>query len=177
MTRTIAVAALIALAGCSSKNQASDQAPAQPDPHTLADGTIGSSCGTCRPELVCASGQSIPEGYCTRRCSASADCGAGNVCYHVGQDMLCLKGCVADGDCRASYACQGDPGATVCFPTGGAPAGGNDQNDVSGQGDGGAQPDAATTDDAATTNDAATTTGDAATTSDAATTTGDAAAD
>jgi len=104
-------------------------------------GGIGEACGTCAPGLTCIT--SAPGGYCTKSCSSNSDCGQGAYCYQVqaeqGQNQaLCLDACSANTDCRAGYTCQGDPGATVCFPGGSSsttttiPGGGYTNADLNG---------------------------------------------
>jgi hypothetical protein len=92
------------------------------------DGTLGSSCGTCVGGLTCVTDASIPEGYCTTQCQDASACGGLGFCYQTSQGGYCLRSCAATADCRAGYSCQGDPGATVCYPggtTGGGAGGGN----------------------------------------------------
>lgn len=84
-------------------------------------GGIGAACGTCAPGLTCIT--SSPGGYCTKSCASNSDCGQGAYCYQLQDEQgqkqaLCLDACSANTDCRAGYTCQGDPGATVCFPGG-----------------------------------------------------------
>ena len=72
------------------------------------------------------SGLAYPGGYCTRRCTDSTECGAGNTCIYwmglVGEvDNLCVKGCPDAGGCRAGYSCRDlslNPGdyPRACFP-------------------------------------------------------------
>jgi hypothetical protein len=86
---------------------------------SLQGGGIGAACGTCDPGLTCIT--SAPNGYCTKSCVMSADCGPGAYCYTVQneqgqQQSLCLVACSTDADCRPDYTCQGRPNFTVCFP-------------------------------------------------------------
>ncbi len=84
-------------------------------------GGIGAACGVCAPGLTCIT--DAPGGYCTKSCATNSDCGQGAYCYQVQDEQgqtqaLCFDACSANTDCRAGYTCQGDPGATVCFPGG-----------------------------------------------------------
>ncbi|HNS99655.1 MAG TPA: hypothetical protein PKL73_22035 [Polyangiaceae bacterium] len=95
-----------------------------------ADGTIGSSCGSCQAGLQCDS--SPPGGYCTKLCQSQQECGAGAYCYSLQQGGgVCLDACNSDQDCRPGYSCQGDAGATVCYP---GASGGNGGGNGSGGG-------------------------------------------
>lgn len=85
----------------------------------LADGTLGSSCGTCTAPLTCITDASVPGGYCTTTCSDQT-CGDKGVCYATQGGNYCLRKCGSNADCRTGYSCQGDPGNTVCFPGGGS---------------------------------------------------------
>jgi hypothetical protein len=61
-------------------------------------------------------------GYCTKPCTASAECGAGAACPLSGAASflpdisVCLKQCTAASDCREGYNCQTLPS----FPGGGS---------------------------------------------------------
>jgi hypothetical protein len=81
---------------------------------TLADGTVGSSCGTCAAGLTCAP---VAGGYCTKLCTSSSDCGVGASCHDDG-GMVCFRDCTQDSDCRAGYACVLDPATSskICYP-------------------------------------------------------------
>jgi hypothetical protein len=84
-------------------------------------GGIGAACGVCAPGLTCIT--DAPGGYCTKTCSRNSDCGQAAFCYQIQDEQgqpqaLCLAACSTNADCRAGYTCQGDPGATVCFPGG-----------------------------------------------------------
>jgi hypothetical protein len=84
-------------------------------------GGIGAACGTCDSGLTCIT--SAPGGYCTKACASNSDCGQGAYCCQLQDEQgqkqtLCLDACNSNTDCRAGYTCQGDPGATVCFPGG-----------------------------------------------------------
>jgi hypothetical protein len=84
-------------------------------------GGVGSACGACDPGLTCIT--DAPGGYCTRSCSSNSDCGQDAYCYQVQDEQgqmigLCLAACSTNTDCRDGYTCQGDQGATVCFPGG-----------------------------------------------------------
>ncbi len=80
----------------------------------LADGSLGSSCGTCDAGLTCGD---APGGYCTKACAAADDCGTAGQCYGLtGGGAACFRSCGDDGDCRPGYACAGDAGYEVCVP-------------------------------------------------------------
>ena len=86
---------------------------------TLSDGSIGSSCTTgCDAGLTCET--TAPGGYCSRTCTAEADCAPAGHCYNLqgasGPVQACLRGCGDDLDCREGYTCQGDAGNTICYP-------------------------------------------------------------
>jgi M6 family metalloprotease-like protein len=89
----------------------------------IQGGGIGAACssGSCDPGLECIT--SAPDGYCTKSCVMSADCGPGAYCYTVQseqgqQQSLCLAACSTDADCRSGYTCQGTTNFTVCLPGG-----------------------------------------------------------
>lgn len=85
----------------------------------LADGTIGSSCGTCGTGLVCSG--TVTNGYCTKACTATADCGSGASCHGDVGAEVCFRNCAVDTDCRPAYECQLDPATSskICLPTSG----------------------------------------------------------
>lgn len=56
---------------------------------------------------VCLSGESFPNGYCSRPCEADADCGPGHC-----REGECFTACAGPLDCRGGYVC--DTGA--CLP-------------------------------------------------------------
>jgi hypothetical protein len=101
----------------------------------LADGTVGSSCGTCQAGFTCITGADVPNGYCSKLCTSHPDCGQGAYCYADGDANICLRACGGDLDCRPGYSCQGDPGITVCYPTttGTGGTGGSGGGDVTAQ--------------------------------------------
>lgn len=88
--------------------------PPHPDAGTCL-GKVMDRCvtgGGCESSLTCVYPSSQSVGYCTKSCSADADCGTGNVC----NEGLCAKACcwacaVAD-QCNIGSACQ-IPGAAL----------------------------------------------------------------
>jgi hypothetical protein len=65
----------------------------------------------------CLTGESFPDGLCSKACAADADCGSGFSCREVCREgesceFACLPTCGAALDCRNGYACAGDG---VCF--------------------------------------------------------------
>jgi hypothetical protein len=64
----------------------------------------------------------MPNGYCTRTCEATADCGDGSSCVRGFWGSFCVRDCGAPEDCRISegYQCAQIPvlpdPATHCLP-------------------------------------------------------------
>lgn len=88
-------------------------------------GALGASCGDftdCSADLDCLSAFDVPGGYCSRRCDAQAQCGAGGACAQFDDGDWCGKTCQQNADCRLGYACQlrslADGGGTarICVP-------------------------------------------------------------
>jgi hypothetical protein len=79
-----------------------------PQQQELNDGTVGSACGTCDGELVCA--DDIPGGYCTATCYTHEECGPKGVCL----DYVCYRSCDIDEDCRPNYLCMEALDLHVC---------------------------------------------------------------
>jgi hypothetical protein len=79
----------------------------------LADGTVGSSCGTCAADLTCVSA-GVPNGYCTRACTTQADCGTAGTCVQSGSAIICYRVCQTNNDCRPGYACVSAGTVSVC---------------------------------------------------------------
>lgn len=78
----------------------------------LADGTVGSSCGTCGSGLTCVPG--TPNGYCTRQCSSNTECGAQGACVAGADLQVCYRLCKSNADCRSGYACVTAGTVSVC---------------------------------------------------------------
>jgi hypothetical protein len=104
----------------------------KPDPDcgnittTTINGGGGSSVlgDPCSSNAACGSdGLCIgdwPDGYCTKECSSDQDCAGQGWCYTLnsgqGKINICLDACITNAECRNGYTCQGDSGATVCYP-------------------------------------------------------------
>lgn len=91
----------------------------------LADDIAGTPCSgdaDC-PGGVCARGPQLPdvaasEGYCTRACTTTSQCGIGGTCVSSGDgEGLCLGNCGTEGECRAGFQCAG----AVMLPVFGSP--------------------------------------------------------
>lgn len=117
LAHACSIAVLAVLAACSSKtteNNPGGQAE-------LTDGTVGSSCSdTCSDGLQCVTGDTVPNGYCTKACSSEAQCATDGHCVKDGSATACFRNCTADGECRPGYSCQSAGSASICYP--GAPA-------------------------------------------------------
>lgn len=126
-------------AGASSAADAGSSSSADGGASSSASTTIGQACLTdsdCSGAATkCNLQVSIPfgglsinfaGGYCTKGCTANAECGAGAACPLSGAaaflpDLsVCLKQCTEASDCRQGYNCSALP----AFPGlgGGAPA-------------------------------------------------------
>src|SRR5690606_21291797 len=82
-------------------------------------GQVGSSCVTnlnCNDDLTCLT--NFLAGYCSRPCTADADCGEEAACADLGGGVLrCLDRCNDDAQCRFGYGCQTvGEAAGVCYP-------------------------------------------------------------
>jgi hypothetical protein len=69
---------------------------------------VGDACfdfTDCAGSLDCLIDAGVPGGYCSRTCSADADC-AGGACADFGGGNFCGKRCAGDGDCRTGYVCS-----------------------------------------------------------------------
>lgn len=126
-------------AACNSGQQCVNGACQTPDAGTPVGG-VGDKCtsdsqcnrvpggkGFCKKTMVPA-GTVYQDGYCSKRCTAQADCGSGNYCAYwmgpVGElENICYKGCDPNvtGACRTGYDCTDiSLSSTVrnsCFPT------------------------------------------------------------
>lgn len=83
----------------------------QTSPQTASDssGTKSPIGGGCHSDDDCASGlfcdKDDPGGQCLKKCSTTADCGAGAVCS---DEKKCYQACQKPADCtRPGYACKG----------------------------------------------------------------------
>ncbi|MSP72904.1 MAG: hypothetical protein EXR76_12180 [Myxococcales bacterium] len=84
---------------------------------------VGQACfdfTECSGDLDCRI-DGHPDGYCSRSCDRSADCGGGASCVQLQFSQACRATCFDDFDCRPGYTCQlgaspdeGD--VSVCAP-------------------------------------------------------------
>jgi hypothetical protein len=87
-------------------------------------GRLGSACGTnadCEPGQTCLTEQDSgwPGGFCTKACSAEADCPMSFQCVPDDQgNHHCMASCTKTTDCRTGYACFDAYGTQtpVCWP-------------------------------------------------------------
>jgi hypothetical protein len=101
-----------------------------PPTDRVADGIAGSACSAdadCaggRCATTSALGNDFPGNYCTGRCFADEECGAGGACLAFtgsGIPGQCLGTCAADADCtRDGYRCRelrsADHTVHACYP-------------------------------------------------------------
>ena len=94
-----------------------------------ARGAVGDACADaaqCRgAQAQCFSQDEglFRQGYCSRACSTSRDCGAGATCIGT-QDTICVRSCQSDADCRGQgYTCEDKNGDGVkeCLATNNGP--------------------------------------------------------
>ncbi len=83
--------------------------------------TVGGPCEDDTDCVTrCQSGDSFPNGLCTRQCSANTDCPGNTVCAEGEEGGLCLLACSSDASCRGGYHCgdveleAGDNKALAC---------------------------------------------------------------
>jgi hypothetical protein len=91
--------------------------------HTSHDRPIGSPCeqdGDCADSAFCWSARDgIPNGVCTRSCTADVDCPAAAVCNSASLGLVCTRTCATSADCGDANVCAptlADPGRAVCQP-------------------------------------------------------------
>lgn len=53
----------------------------------------------CEKDSQCSSGKCDPSGYCTKRCTATSQCGAANYCLNTGAGFHCVPFCTSDAGC------------------------------------------------------------------------------
>lgn len=78
--------------------------------------TADSQCGTA----ACGtSAMGWVNGYCTKSCTDTSECGAGGTCTDFGQGVaLCMANCASPGTqstCRSGYSCRAFQGTTTGF--------------------------------------------------------------
>ena len=96
-----------------------EQPPAQSPTNasdSTASGTKNPIGGACAADADCASGlfceKGDPGGQCLKKCSTTADCGAGAVCS---DEKKCYAACKSAADCaRKGYTCKGKAPEMFC---------------------------------------------------------------
>ncbi|TNE44684.1 MAG: hypothetical protein EP343_28910 [Deltaproteobacteria bacterium] len=106
----------------SGENEADASTP--PEQRNTSSRFVGH---TCQTENDCPSGLGcetlIPDGYCTRECTRSADCPGSSLCVRItfsnGQKFLrCVHTCRTAEDCRTNFVCYHPPKSLsqLCLP-------------------------------------------------------------
>ncbi|MFN3202909.1 MAG: putative Ig domain-containing protein [Bradymonadia bacterium] len=76
--------------------------------YVQVDAAVGASCNDftdCGDDLDCLADFDVPGGYCSRQCTARAECGDG-ACAAFDDGDWCGKTCQNQGDCRNNYTCE-----------------------------------------------------------------------
>jgi hypothetical protein len=86
------------------------------------DEALGKACtsGADCPDLDCFDASANPRfagGYCSKTCSADADCGDSGVCVAATDTgKVCVRTCATATDCREGYVCAPAGGGKGCLP-------------------------------------------------------------